>query len=311
MAGLVWTALLAVALSMAWGMALGSAAAPRPAWAEDGLSGLQRLEAGREYFHAARFKDAQHELRAALERTDLSPRQRGQAWFLLGQVYAAQGYDTFAVEAFAAARAADPSLSPDPAEHSPRLRELWDLTEPGGQAPVPAPAAPAPGEGAPVDPVAPAPETAPPDGFRESPLEEGPPSFRETPLGQTSPRLSDLQLCREVRFGRPVGVATAFAPQTRTIHLWFAMKNVPAGARVKAVWSYLAPEPMEILASEVEVTRTGGWGQFSCQMGTGRDWPEGGYAVELFLDDLPAGRAAFSISRVPPAGRGGSGDALH
>jgi tetratricopeptide (TPR) repeat protein len=285
----------AAALLAAW-----LALAPTPgALAQDmgasgeALSGLQRLEAGREYYHAARFAEAQAELRAAVERTDLSPRQRGQAWFLLGLAYAAQGYDAFAVEAFAAARAADPGLAPDPAQHSPRVRELWGMTEAGAAPPPLEPQAP-------PEPVpAPEPAPAPAGPFRESSLEEPPPTFRETPLGQTSPRLHDLQLCREVRFGRPVGVATAFTPQTRTIHLWFAMKNVAAGARIRAVWSYLAPEPMEIVVSETEVTRPGGWGQFSCQLGTGRAWPAGAYAVGLFLDDLPAGRAGFRIVGAP------------
>jgi hypothetical protein len=302
-APLLLTILLATALGLA--AALPAALPSGAQTLDEGLSGVERLEAGRELYQAARFGEAQRELRAALERTDLSPRQRGQAWFLLGQAYAAQGYDTFAVEAFAAARAADPGLDPDPAEHSPRVRDLWRMTEPGGQAPAPPPTPEAEPDAlaepdTPAAPVEPAPQAIParPGGFGDSTVEP-PSSFRETPLDQTSPSLSDLQLCREVRYGRPVGVATTFAPQTRTIHLWFAMRNVAVGTRIKAVWSYLAPEPTQIVVSEMEVTRPGAWGQFSCQLGTGRDWPDGGYEVELLMDGLPAGRAGFRVGEPP------------
>ncbi len=271
-------ALLLTVLLTAW-----LAAGPAPARAgEEAASGLDRLEEGRVLYEGARFDEAQEALRQALGRVDLSPRQRAQTWFYLGLAYLGLGHETMTTEAFVSCQAADPAFRPPEEDLSPRARELWALS--GGQPAVAA-----------APPAAPAPAPAPPPPLREAPLADTGPAFSETPLAERGPRLSGLQPAMGVREGKPVGATTIFSPEVPVIYLWFAMRNVAVGSRIKAVWSYLNPEPMIIVTTVMEVTRPGGWGQFSCQLGTGMDWPTGDYMVELFLDGLPAGRAGFEI----------------
>lgn len=268
--------------------ALLAALVPPAQAAGEAEGGLQRLERGRLLYEEARFDEAQEALRQALGRVDLSPRQRAQTWFYLGLAYLGLGHETMTAQAFVAAHAADPGFRPPAADLPERARRIWELSAPEqAQAPEPQ-ARPAP-RAAPT----PAPETSP--GIRETRLPEPAPAFSETALSERGPRLSGLQPALGVRGGLPVGAATVFAPSVRTIHLWFAMTNVPAGSRIKAVWSYLNPEPRTIVTTEMEVTRPGSHGSFSCELGTGLDWPQGDYMVELFLDGLPAGRAGFEV----------------
>lgn len=118
------------------------------------------------------------------------------------------------------------------------------------------------------------------------------------------PRLYDITVAAGIQNGRPAGVARAFRPGTNPIFVWFRHEGLAAGAQITSVWYYLEPaEPLRIADAAVTIQPPADWGQFSLELGPGKQWPLGQYRVALLVEGQALGEASFEITlATSPAG---------
>lgn len=301
---------LALPLLVLW-LALAAACLPLGQRQALAASASQLVDQGQAEYQAARFSQAQETLRQALAKPGLSPSQRAEAQTWLGLAYLAQGYDSYARQAFAEARRLDPGYQPDPREFSPKAQELWEqaggAAGPEGQADGQAAEEPAPAAGPEAQPAYQATPPAGQPGYQPpaqaapaAPAYEGGGFKEETIVEDQAPplsnlRLADLQTARAVKAGKPQGVAAVFSPQDTPIYLWFGLRDLDSPQSLRAVWSYLDRPGDPILVSSLDVVPGDHWGAFSCGLRPGQSWPLGHYRVEVFLGSLPIGAAFFSV----------------
>jgi hypothetical protein len=89
-----------------------------------------------------------------------------------------------------------------------------------------------------------------------------------------------------------------FNPKTAKVYLTGKLQDMPAGAKVKAVWiaekTNAAPPNYQIDATEHTTSRGMNNASFALS-GPNAGWPVGDYRVELFINGKKAGTHRFSV----------------
>jgi hypothetical protein len=89
-----------------------------------------------------------------------------------------------------------------------------------------------------------------------------------------------------------------FSPKTAKVFLTGKLQDMPAGAKVKAVWiaekTKAAPPNYQIDATEHTTSRGTNNASFALN-GPSAGWPVGDYRVDLFINGKPAGTQRFSV----------------
>ncbi len=108
------------------------------------------------------------------------------------------------------------------------------------------------------------------------------------PAGQAAgaaPRIFEVTAARSVAWGKPVGPAGTFTPDTNPIYVWFQYEGWPAGTKITSVWYYLdTVTPTRIEQATATTGQAASFGQFSLELASGKVWPEGAYRVDLLVD---------------------------
>ena len=124
------------------------------------------------------------------------------------------------------------------------------------------------------------------------------------PAGASAPTLADVTMAHGVSAGVPVKPTDVFAPEDRSIYVWYRCNDCTVGTVITSAWLWLEPDPpLEFARGSVAVERVDDFGEFHYQLPAGMHWSIGSYRVELLVDGRAAARATFTVA-APPTGSG-------
>lgn len=109
-------------------------------------------------------------------------------------------------------------------------------------------------------------------------------------------RLFDLTTAHGVVDKRPFRPAQVFAPGDNPICVWFRGEGCTTGTTIRSLWYYLETDPpLRFTEGKVVVDRPGDWGQFNFELAPGKQWPVGGYRIELRVGDVLLAETRFRV----------------
>lgn len=121
------------------------------------------------------------------------------------------------------------------------------------------------------------------------------------------PRLFDVTTARGVFDAGPVAPTAVFAPDETPIYVWFRCDGCTVGTTIFSSWWYLEQEPpVRFAHGSMTANTLEDFGEFHCELASGRVWPAGRYEIELRVDDEPALRVAFQVVVDTQQDRGGA-----
>ena len=117
------------------------------------------------------------------------------------------------------------------------------------------------------------------------------------PADASAPTLYDVTTAHGVSAGVPVKATEVFAPEDRSIYVWYRCRDCTVGTVVTSSWLWLERDPpLEFARGSVTVERVGDFGEFHYQLHSGLLWSLGAYRIDLRVDGAPGGRATFSVA---------------
>jgi hypothetical protein len=118
--------------------------------------------------------------------------------------------------------------------------------------------------------------------------------------GASAPTLADATMAHGVSAGVPVKPTDVFAPEDRSIYVWYRCNDCTPGTVITSAWLWLEPDPpLEFARGSVAVERVDDFGEFHYQLPTGMRWSTGSYRVELLVDGRAAARVTFTVAAPP------------
>jgi hypothetical protein len=122
------------------------------------------------------------------------------------------------------------------------------------------------------------------------------------PANASAPTLYDVTTAHGVSAGAPVEPTDVFAPEDRSIYVWYRCGECTVGTIIESSWLWLEPDPpLEFARGSVAVERIDDFGEFHYQLPTGMHWSLGSYRVELLVDGTSAARVTFTVAPPPTA----------
>jgi hypothetical protein len=122
------------------------------------------------------------------------------------------------------------------------------------------------------------------------------------PAGASTPTLYDVTTAHGGSAGAPVEPTDVFAPEDRSIYVWYRCNDCTVGTVITSAWVWLEPDPpLEFARGSVAVERVDDFGEFNYQLPAGRQWSLGSYRVDLLVDGTAAARVTFTIAATPTA----------
>ena len=122
------------------------------------------------------------------------------------------------------------------------------------------------------------------------------------PADASTPTLYDATTAHGVSAGAPVGPTDVFAPEDRSIYVWYQCQDCTVGTVITSAWVWLESDPpLEFARGSVTVERVDDFGEFHYELPAGRQWSLGSYRVDLLVDGTPAARVRFTIAATPTA----------
>jgi hypothetical protein len=117
------------------------------------------------------------------------------------------------------------------------------------------------------------------------------------PADASAPTLYDVTTAHGVSAGVPVKATDVFAPEDRSIYVWYRCRDCTVGTVVTSSWLWLERDPpLEFARGSVTVERVGDFGEFHYELRAGLHWSLGSYRIDLLVDGALAARATFSIA---------------
>jgi hypothetical protein len=109
-------------------------------------------------------------------------------------------------------------------------------------------------------------------------------------------RLFDVTTAHGVFDGVPVEPADLFTPDETPIYVWFRCEGCTIGTVIASSWLYLDRDPpLRFAHGSVTVNTLEDFGEFHCELGSGKHWPIGSYRIELRIDDVFVAEAPFRV----------------
>ena len=126
------------------------------------------------------------------------------------------------------------------------------------------------------------------------------------PANASAPRLYDVTTAQGVSAGVPVKPTDRFAPEDRSIYVWYRCDNCTVGTVITSSWLWLEQEPpLEFARGSIAVDRVDDFGEFHYELPASLRWSLGSYRVELLVDGAPAARVTFTVGAgATPSGNG-------
>jgi hypothetical protein len=122
------------------------------------------------------------------------------------------------------------------------------------------------------------------------------------PADASAPTLYDVTTAHGVAAGVPVDPTDVFAPDDRSIYVWYRCDGCTVGTVITSAWLWLEPNPpLEFARGSIEVERVGDFGEFHYELPAGMHWSLGSYRVELLVGGAAATRVSFTIAAPPTA----------
>ncbi len=119
---------------------------------------------------------------------------------------------------------------------------------------------------------------------------------RESAAQERGPRLFDVMTARGVFDAAPVAPTAVFTPDETPIYVWFRCDGCTIGTTISSSWWYLGQEPpVRFAHGSMTATTLEDFGEFHCELASGKAWPAGRYEIELRVDNGPALPVTFHV----------------
>ena len=88
-----------------------------------------------------------------------------------------------------------------------------------------------------------------------------------------------------------------FAPDQKTIYIWFRCEECPLGTVITSSWLYVERHPpFEFAAASVVVNSEEDFGEFHYELRPGVRWSTGAYRIDLLIDGIVLAQARYTIA---------------
>jgi hypothetical protein len=113
--------------------------------------------------------------------------------------------------------------------------------------------------------------------------------------------VSDAQVARGVKDGKPVDPGAVFAPDASPLYVWFRVAGNTAPVKMRGEWHYLGGGGDRIIGKTEGELRVGATtANFRRTLAEGKTWLAGDYRVDVFADDALAASVRFRIEEGKP-----------